>query len=263
MIVDVVRSGSTAQLRDLAPQLPQLFVTPGGGTSLTSATGADAESVALDLLDGRTTPSPTDASTLAVARGSGELAVVALLKPAPSGLVLVLDDRPTAVASSTFPDAWRAWGRLANLAQGAPDGPTIRLTTATLIAAGVDVLVDQAAELPAAIGRVDIGIPSGHVAHDESLPTDWRDAMADAASDTERTVLEQLASLGIEAPVVGEEFGQGIPLDIAWPDQQRAYSSEELDARDREHLEADGWVIVGPSTENIAERLGLTGRTIS
>ncbi|MGO1201322.1 MAG: hypothetical protein ACTMKY_15620 [Dermabacteraceae bacterium] len=263
LIVDVVRNGSTAQLRDLAPQLPQLFVTPGGGSSLTSAAAAGAETVALDLLGGRTAPPPTDGSTLAVARVSGELAVVALLKPAPSGLILVLDDRPAAVASASFPDAWRAWGRLANLAQGSPDGHTIRLTTATLIAAGVDVGVDQAAEAPTAIGRVDIGTSTGLVAGFDSLPRDWQEAMAEAATDTERIVLEQLASLGAEAPVVGEEFGQGIPLDIAWPDQQRAFSSEELDPRDREHLEADGWVIVGPSTEDIAERLGLTGRTTS
>ena len=77
--------------------------------------------------------------------------------------------------------------------------------------------------------------------------TDWRDAMADAASDTERTVLERWHRSGSRRPSSARNVGQGIPLDIAWPDQQRACSSEELDARDREAL-GGGWLInVGPS----------------
>lgn len=163
---------------------------------------------------------------------------------------LVLDDRPPAVEATGFVESWRTWGRLANLAQGHPAGDSVVLTTASLVVAGHDVTRDAVEESAPVPARVDIVVPE-----------DWQQALDAAITDTERQVLRTLSSLGVEAPVVGEEFGAGIPLDLAWPERRRAFVAEELPPRDRERLESEGWLIVGPSTENVAERLGLTGGT--
>ena len=57
---------------------------------------------------------------------------------------------------------------------------------------------------------------------------------------------------------MGEEYGRGIPLDVAWPDRRVAYVAEELSAEELRTLQDEGWNIVGPSTVDVLDELGLT-----
>lgn len=250
LLLDVMRTGSVKHLAVVAAALPRLLVTPGDGSTVASLPPEQAASVAGALLDDRALP-PMGDPPFVVGRRAGELAVVAEILNRPGGTTtLVLDDRPPAVEATGFVESWRTWGRLANLAQGHPAGDSVVLTTASLVVAGHDVTRDAVEESAPVPARVDIVVPE-----------DWQQALDAAITDTERQVLRTLSSLGVEAPVVGEEFGAGIPLDLAWPERRRAFVAEELPPRDRERLESEGWLIVGPSTENVAERLGLTGGT--
>ncbi|WP_010533112.1 DEAD/DEAH box helicase [Brachybacterium squillarum] len=251
LLLAIMRAGSTDPLVRVAAPLPFFFVYPGNTALLGRISSDDAPGVALGLLDGKPLPEGSGGSQV-VGRCTGELSVVASI-PAPGRAgttTLVLDDRPAAVEATGFAESWRTWGLLANLAQGHPAGDSVVLTTASLVVAGHDVTRDAVEESAPVPARVDIVVPQ-----------DWQQALDDAITDTERQVLRALSSLGVEAPVVGEEFGAGIPLDLAWPERRRAFVAEELPPRDREHLESEGWLIVGPSTENVAERLGLTGGT--
>ncbi|GAA1730478.1 DEAD/DEAH box helicase [Brachybacterium phenoliresistens] len=90
------------------------------------------------------------------------------------------------------------------------------------------------------------------------LPPQWQEPYEEVITDTERAIIVAAARLGMDVPVIGEEFGPGIPLDIAWPDLQRAYVVEALPQRDLAALEKDGWRIVGPGADNVLEALGLT-----
>src|SRR5699024_5986024 len=148
LLVDVVRSGGIRRLEKLASELPQLLVSPGGGSSLTSVEPASADSTAAGLLQGAELPPMTDPTCMAVGRRDDELAVLGLLGTGERQLVLVLDDRPEAMRQSSFAGSWRQWGRLANLAQGDPYGATVRLTTLRLVEAGYDVGRDGEGPIP-------------------------------------------------------------------------------------------------------------------
>src|SRR5699024_980675 len=102
------------------------------------------ERLGANLLDGRKPDAFTDPMRLAVVRGRDELAVVGLLGPPRRSLTLVLDDRDDSLRRESSADSWRAWLRLANLAQGEPHGDTLRMTTKSLVEAGVDVGSDEA-----------------------------------------------------------------------------------------------------------------------
>src|SRR5699024_1333906 len=138
LLVDVVRPGSTHRLQQLASELPQLLVSPGGGSALATIDAAATDDIAAGLLPGGALPALTAPTRMAVGRRDDELAVLGLLGTGERQLVLVLDDRAAALRQDSFADSWRQWGRLANLAQGDPYSSTVRLTTMRLIDAGID-----------------------------------------------------------------------------------------------------------------------------
>lgn len=274
LLLDVLRRGSTQGLRYVASELPQLLVNPADRSSLTAATPDAAPRLAADVLDGRTLPPQGSAEDLAVARRSEQLAAIGVLAKGARGMALVLDDRDRSVREDGFLDSWRVWGRLANLAQGDPAGSTVCLTTVSLLAAGIDVRSDSHELAKATQGaeslRPDHLVPGTHRApagassrHPAYLDPAWAHVLEEAITEQERQVIRLASSLGIEAPTVGEEYGRGVPLDVAWPDRRAAYVAEELAPQELEALQTEGWNIVGPSTVDVLEELGLTEGTAS
>src|SRR5699024_9698321 len=83
----------------------------------------------------------------------------------------------------------------------------------------------------------------------------------DAVTEEERQVIALAAELGLEVPEVGEEFGPGVPLDIAWPERKAAIVAEDLDQRSQEAREADGWTIIRYDKDSAREALATVGGT--
>src|SRR5699024_11200715 len=144
ILVRVVRRAKTDRLRRLGEELPYLLVPPTDRSALTTPGEDSAERLGANLLDGRKPDAFTDPMRLAVVRGRDELAVVGLLGPPRRSLTLVLDDREEALRRESSAESWRAWLHLANLAQGEPYGDTLRMTTKSLVEAGIDVSSDEA-----------------------------------------------------------------------------------------------------------------------
>lgn len=299
LLLDVVRTGSTRRLQQVATELPQLLVSPGGGTSITTVAPDQAEEIAEGLLLGRDLPPFSDPTRLAVGRRDDELAALGLLGTGERQLILVLDDRDAALRRDSFADAWRQWGRLANLAQGDPYGSTVRLTTMRLLEAGIDVSIDASGptagrdpgqELSAAANQpvggrqsapsapeavpeqtgVSASSPADEVRAGKSpsaemsgpsanLSPAWQAAYDDAFTEAERQIIALAAQLGFDVPVVGEEFGSGVPLDLAWPDLKAAIVTEDLDERARGDLENEGWTIIRYGTDGAREALEKVG----
>ena len=285
MLVRIVRRGRTDRLRRIGEELSHLLVPATDRSVLTTPGEVPPERIAADLLEGRAPGAYTDPMRLAVARSRDELAFVGLLSREPRGLTLVLDDRAEALRRESSAESWRAWLHLANLAQGPPHGDSLRMTTMSLVEAGIDVGSDEAraprvpsAEQPRAqeaepVAAVPGGAPAtpertGPVseaavepvpgpANSAPLTPDWQAAMDDADGETERQVIAVLARHGIEPPVIGDEYATGIPLEIAWPERKIGVTAETLDDRELAAFAQEGWSIVGPDPETVLEALGL------
>ena len=217
----------------------------------------------------------TDPMRLAVVRGHDELAVVGLLGPPRRSLTLVLDDRDDSLRRESSADSWRAWLHLANLAQGEPHGDTLRMTTKSLVDADIDVSSDEAraprfpsvAEPTATAPAVPepAALPADYAAGstdgsetEPPLSPAWQEALDEAYDDTEKQLIGVLARYDIEPPVIGDEYGAGTPLEIAWPERKIGVTTSELETRERAALEQEGWEIVGPDHETVLAALELT-----
>ena len=100
------------------------------------------------------------------------------------------------------------------------------------------------------------GVPAGTPA---VLPPEWQSVYDDAVSAPERQVIALAAELGLDVPEVGEEFGPGVPLDIAWPRRKAAIVAEDLDERSQKALEAEGWMIIRYDENSAREALATVG----
>src|SRR5699024_7269304 len=153
----------------------------------------------------------------------------------------------------------------ANLAQGEPHGSSLRLTTKSLVEAGIDVGADEA-RAPRAPSADELApLPADHAPvsappRDAEAPLSpaWQEAWDDAFDETERKIIGLVSQYDVEPPVVGDEHGTGVPLEIAWPGRKIGVTTGDLDARDRASLEQDGWSIVGPDPETVLAALQLT-----
>ena len=290
MLVRIVRRGKTDRLRRIGGELSHLLVPQEAASALTTPGSTPPEMIASDLLDGRRPDSFTDLMSLSVVRGRDELALVGRVSPTPCILTLVLDDRDEALRRESSNDAWRAWLHLANLAQGEPGGDSLRMTTKSLVEAGIDVGSDEAraprvpstAPVPAAAGlraeespsAEDLRAPSAEESEPTTLQADyaavpapaeqepltpaWQAAMDDADGEAEQQLIGVLSQYDIEPPVIGDEYATGIPLEIAWPERKIGVTTSELEARERAALEQEGWEIVGPDPETVLAALELT-----
>ncbi len=154
-------------------------------------------------------------------------------------IAVVLDDADDAVG----PDhkaAWREWLHLANLLNFRAATPTSIGTRSML----------TGTRPAGATSSLEAAERASHV-EDEltrrlAKAPDWRNA-AEYATSAERELLIavlDLAELGIEAPTIGDEFGDGVPLSLAWADRMVTVEFADLSPEIRGELRARGWTVV-------------------
>ncbi len=173
-----------------------------------------------------------------VVRQFGAFALVA--EPSKTGVevALVLDDRDS-VLDSAHADAWRLWLQLSN-ALALRDWSTV-ITTTSRVGAPT---VMKPEETPGAAT-----LPTG-------LDFAWTSAFELATPGTERNLVRELAERGgLEAPTIGAEGPQGIPLDISWPSRHVAVALHDMPDEDRDELTASGWHVVRADPDAVVAAL--------
>uniref|UniRef100_A8M876 Helicase superfamily 1 and 2 ATP-binding n=1 Tax=Salinispora arenicola (strain CNS-205) TaxID=391037 RepID=A8M876_SALAI len=220
--------------------------------------GIVARAVPMFLVDGRSRRTCGDGVSLAsvgraallaeelppgertiLVRQFGALAVV--VEPTKSDVhaALVLDDREQAL-DAAHADAWRLWLQLSN-AMSLRDWPTVITTTSRVGRASTATATPE----PAGSDRLPDGV-------DES----WVSAYESAAPGAERDLIRLLAVRGgLEAPLIGVEGPQGIPVDISWPHRHLAVDLYDMPDEDRADLSSAGWRVVQPDPEVIVAAL--------
>lgn len=206
--------GAAAKWLAIARALPVLTIQPASTfveledgslqatavQALTTGVGVASSADAWQLRQGRTVLT----SSLVNAAGDTES-------------LLMLDDRPDAVAEAGFGDDWRLWLTLSNLLMG--EARIVAFSEAqssgSESAAPVPVLSDLT----------------------------WQ-ALLDQAFGAERELLIALSFVAnLPTPVLGAEVGDGIPVSFAWPEQHVA-AAGGLSPEDQAELRADGWDVV-------------------
>jgi hypothetical protein len=171
----------------------------------------------------------------------GQVGVLTRLHPATQTAmetVVILDDSDSAVADPDHKRAWQRWLQLANAFTDASH--TVVLTSTTMATtAGAPAVVVPSVAAPA----VD-------------LAPEWA-SLADLVKESalELALVRALAaSPAVSVPVYGEEFGNGTPVDFAWPDRKVAVLVDPDDAS-VDDLQADGWTVVDAEIEALLEAL--------
>jgi hypothetical protein len=173
-------------------------------------------------------------------------ALVTVVEPKASGLdvALVLDDRPTAIGTPEYLDAWRQWHSRAN-ALGLRDSGVVVTVTSALVAGDAD-----------AVERVGLA-PVTDTAPSE-LSDAWRRAWESVTAATEKDLIVELAQRRlVPVPDIGPEGPDGIPLDLAWPKRRIAVDLSGLPDQDRHDLETAGWQVLGPDADAVVRALGI------
>ncbi|WP_068403108.1 DEAD/DEAH box helicase [Kribbia dieselivorans] len=147
-------------------------------------------------------------------------------------IAVVLDDRPDQLGQE-HRQAWQDWLRLSNLLN-------LRLQNAYITAYS---LADSARITSAA--------------EPTALPEPWESLRNEATGD-EQELLVDLAHAQIAVPVLGFETADGIPIDLAWPDQRVAVPLS-LDEGAKLELVAEGWRLVEADVPAISAALAAEG----
>lgn len=156
---------------------------------------------------------------------------------------LVLDDRDEALAAVGFDRAWRLWLHLSNIVGWRADMSGVEITTSSrlITAAATSSAAAAASSAPSA-----------------DLPAAWA-ALAEFATAAERSVIDRLAAASVTLPEIGVEAAGGIPISFAWPNARVAIALGMQDG-ETESLEADGWTLIDPQSDDLAARVAaLTG----
>jgi ATP-dependent helicase YprA (DUF1998 family) len=192
--------------RSIASVLPLAFFDRGRAELWLSETLAGVTS---SLLDGSPTPPRDSGGNESWWWADGSVAMVASTRDLHARdveLVLAVDDRESALEADESGETWRCWLALSNVLGAARRQPQI--TTFT-----------QLAEL--ALSAVPPGQPDETAPATPTVSVEWQ-KLLDAALDDEKRVLSELALTGLPLPEQGHETEDGIPIDIAWPDQRVA-----------------------------------------
>ncbi|MEA9986068.1 DEAD/DEAH box helicase [Subtercola sp. RTI3] len=164
-------------------------------------------------------------------------------------IVVVLDDRASALDSAEFDQAWREWLSLSNALN--LRRLTTNITTATRLLGepGSDDDTNPAAAASPSSG-------AGEKAAD-ALPPSWQAVVNALETDEEREFARELAALDVPPPALGLESDEGIPITFAWAEQRLAveFLWDENDKRD---LETSGWTVIAADPHEIARF--LTGK---
>lgn len=220
-----------AEIEALAEALPLLLVGCGALGKIDSVEPLDV--AARDLRDGGSLATTGDRNAWSWTNDT--LTVLArnvVAQGAATEVAVLLDDR-TEHLGQQHKAAWQDWLRLANLLN-------LRLQNAHITAYSL-------------VGAGVAGGPAGGVALAEPWASLHREAVG-----AEKVVIEQLAVGGFAVPVLGYETGDGLPIDIAWPDYKVALDME-LDDTDREELAGLGWTVVAPEISAIRDALARAG----
>ncbi|MFC2641575.1 MAG: DUF1998 domain-containing protein, partial [Propionibacterium acidifaciens] len=162
------------------------------------------------------------------------------------GAVLVLDDGPEALGRPGAKRDWQRWLALSNaMALRGPAHPTWIATTGGLAAMG-------AQDVPTRTGAAQAGAVEG--AADAALTPEWLDVQQELGAEAgfSPEFFVRLAGAGLPVPDVGEELGQGIPVDLSWP-RQRVAVLLDATADDVRDLAAEGWTLVDADPQRIID----------
>lgn len=237
LLTSWVASPDPAGLSALAEHLPLLLVGAGDNGRLDLATPLPR--AALALHDGQ--PLPTAGEKVAWAWKQDTLTVLARnTHGRATEIAVLLDDRDEHLGEH-HKQAWTDWLRLSNLLN-------LRLQEAHVLARSQ--VSDPAAE--------NLVVDVAHPAMTVKLSGPWADLVEQVIGDAAKDLIAELADAGVVPPEVGREAGDGIPLEIAWPDRQVVVDLE-LTADDRDDLAGLGWVVVPPDVTAVRDALSSAG----
>lgn len=148
-------------------------------------------------------------------------------------MAVLLDDRDNRLGQNHKAE-WREWIRLANLLN-------LRLQPAEVTAYSLAA----AAPSKATPDGVELAEP-------------WASLYQSAVGEAEKKLVAVLAEAGAPAPSLGHETGNGLPIDISWPEHRVAVDLDFAD-EDREELSRDGWTLVDATLEAILPTLATAG----
>ncbi|WP_270887103.1 DEAD/DEAH box helicase [Pedococcus sp. 5OH_020] len=176
----------------------------------------------------------------------GSVGVLTRIDPTtgyPVETAVALDDSPEALQDSAHIDAWRRWLQLSNAFAGA-EHPVV-LTSALMAVSG---------------SGSQWGAAGAVTASDEAaMAPEWAELVALASSPLEAGLIRELASAdGLPVPAFGEEFANGIPVDLAWPAAKVAVLIEP-DDKSVSDLTSDGWTVVEADTAKILAAVATKG----
>ncbi len=230
-LIDWVSEPMPSALRIAARAIPMMLqLAPQKVAAPEDSTPAQIASAVLvgEQLDGQKQTLVYTYGALAVA--------VDLLEGNVAGVGVVLDDRAGSL-TDVHADAWRMWLRLSN-ALALRDWPT-EITTVSKVVAGA-----VAPPVPV--------VEEGH----PDLDGPWAAVYREASTGLERELVGSLAAYAeFDAPGVGIEGPDGIPLELSWPDLKVVVDVSGMAPDDKVDLLAAGWVVLPPDSEAIAVEL--------
>lgn len=226
-----VTAPKPADIATVAKAVPMFF---NGGTAAGYADDVSLAAIGRATLTGEALP---PGGRKVVVHKRGALAIVIEPKKSTVDVALVLDDRDEAFDAS-HAEAWQLWLQLSN-ALALRDWPTA-ITTTSLTAA--------VATRPPTPEPANDGLPDG-------VDERWVAAYQAAAPGAERSLIAVLAAAGMDAPQVGAEGPQGIPMDLSWPRLHVAVAFYEMPDEDQADLHAAGWDVVQPDADVIVAAL--------
>lgn len=186
--------------------------------------------VAADVLDGETLGGSKQA---ALWRHGHVVALVDFAGSVPRTVVMI-DDRPEALDTTSHHDDWLEWLALSNVMTAAQLGVEITARSLVIAESGAEAEPDE-----------------------PRLPAAW-DEVAEHMTLAERSLAGQLAALGVPVPIVGAEVLDGQVGDFVWEDA-RVVVLLEADAELETELAAADWHVLGPTPELISQALQQVG----
>ncbi|GAB3085649.1 DEAD/DEAH box helicase [Isoptericola nanjingensis] len=231
----------------LARWMPLLAAPSLTGGVISTEVGIDG--IALDVLDGADLPSGTRFGGVwhhgTVAIGVREFTLGTY------EIAVVLDDAPDALGREQKA-AWREWLRLSNLLNFRDDLP-VRITTRSLVTGLAATTAQPSAAEAEEASRIETALRSALDAHPA-----WQevDALATEAEHALLVEILDVAQLGVAAPTIGDEVGDGVPLSLSWPALKVTVRSDDLDEATVGLLVAEGWTVLDP--DSAAIRAALT-----
>ncbi|MFE5339959.1 DEAD/DEAH box helicase [Isoptericola sp. NPDC056578] len=230
----------------LARWMPLLVAPSLIGGVISTEVGIDR--IALDVLDGGTLPSGTK---FGGAWHQGTVAIgVREFTPGTYEIAVVLDDSAEALGHEQK-TAWREWLRLSNLLNFRDDLP-VRITTRSLVTGLAATTAQPSAAEAEEASRIETALRSALDAHPA-----WQevDALATEAEHALLVEILDVAQLGVAAPTIGDEVGDGVPLSLSWPALKVTVRSDDLDEATVGLLVAEGWTVLDPDAAAIRAAL--------